>query len=201
MKTQIISGSHRLNSQSLKVAKYLENLVKSKGSDAKITDLSRGALPLWDERVWENDAEWMKIWSPIAADLRVADSLIVVVPEYSGMAAPALKNFFLFCGADLVGHKPAMLVSVSAGMGGSYPIAELRSSSYKNTHLTYTPDHVIVRDAQHVLNAEINLATPSDGLLRTRLDYSVRMLEQYAQALKLVRESGVPNYKEFANGM
>ena len=93
-----------------------------------------------------------------------------------------------------------MLVSVSAGMGGSYPIAEMRASSYKNCHLNYVPDHVIVRDATKVLNGEIAEGV-SDELTRGRITYSLAMLEQYAKALKMVRESGVPNYKDFANGM
>jgi hypothetical protein len=70
MKTQIISGSHRLNGQSFKVAKFVQKMIQQKGGEAKITELARGALPLWDERVWEGHADWKKVWDPIAADLR-----------------------------------------------------------------------------------------------------------------------------------
>jgi len=201
MKTQIISGSHRLNSQSMKVARYLKALVEKRGGQAGITDLSRNALPLWDERVWDSDPEWMKIWSPIADELSKADSLIVVVPEYHGMAGPAMKNFFLFCTPQLLAHKPAMLVGVSAGMGGSYPIAEMRASSYKNCRLNYIPDHVIVREAPKYLNDESAAPGSIDEMIRKRLEYSVSMLEQYAKALTLVRESGAVNLKDFPNGM
>jgi hypothetical protein len=65
--------------------------------------------------------------------LPAADSLIVVVPEYAGMAAAAAKNLFLFGGGDLVAHKPALLVAVSSGQGGSYFVAETRASSDKNS--------------------------------------------------------------------
>ena len=204
MKTQIISGSHRLQSQSLKVSHFLQKEIEKKGHTAGITDLSRGSLPLWDERVWESDPQWTKIWAPIADQLRAADSFVVVVPEYAGMAPPALKNFFLFCTNDLMANKPGLLVSVSAGINGAYPIAEMRASSYKNCHLNYIPDHIIVREAPKILN-DAPATDPRDKMnedfILHRIQYGIAMLEQYSKALKMVRESGIPNYKDFGNGM
>ena len=40
------------------------------------------------------------------------------------------KNFFLHCNKGELSHKPALLVSISSGNGGSYPISELRSSNF-----------------------------------------------------------------------
>ena len=50
-----------------------------------------------------------------------------------------LLNIFLLCGNGEFSHKPGLIVSVSSGNGGAYPIAELRSSSYKNTHIMWIP--------------------------------------------------------------
>ena len=205
MKTQIISGSHRENSQSMKVATYLAKVIDQKGGSAKITDLHHGALPLWDEKVWAGDPAWKALWDPIATDLRAADSLIIVTPEYAGMASPAIKNFFLFCGGDLIAHKPTMLVSVTSSLfNGAYPIQELRGSSYKNSRPLFVPDHVIVRDAEKVLNdvdPSAKPANPTDEFTRKRIDFSVNMLSEYAKAMKAVRESTALNYKEFPFGM
>ena len=82
------------------------------------------------------------------------DELVVMSPEWSGMVPAGLKNFFLLCGADHLAHKPGLIVGVSASLGGSYPIAELRTSSYKNTRLCYIPDHVIVRNVGQMLKAD-----------------------------------------------
>ena len=201
MKTHIVSGSHRLNSQSLKISKYLQRQIEKQGGSTTLTDLSRSSLPLWDERMWEGDVECLKMWSPIAEQLKAADSVIIVVPEYHGMAAPAMKNFFLYCTSDLVAHKPALLVSVSAGQNGSYPIAEMRSSSYKNCRINYIPDHVIVRDANHVLNDDAAVENATDEFIRKKITYGLVMLEQYEKALKQVRESGAVNLKDHPNGM
>lgn len=200
MKTHIVSGSHRSPSQGIKVARYLASLVGKKGGQATITDLSHNSLPQWDEGMWNDDPKWKPIWGPIADQLRAADSLIIVSPEYHGMSPAALKNFFLFCTGNLVADKPALLVGVSAGMGGSYPIAELRSSSYKNSRICYLPEHLIVRHAEKVLNDDAP-ASPEDEYLRKRAAWAVDLLEQYERALKPMRESGKINYKDFPNGM
>jgi NAD(P)H-dependent FMN reductase len=116
------------------------------------------------------------------------------------MVPPALKNFFLLCGTDLLAHKPGLIVTVSAGTGGSYPVTELRTSSYKNTRLCYIPDHVIVRNVGHMLQGN-QAADEHDAALRERIDYSLRVLVEYAKALRLVRESGVIDLKAFPYGM
>ena len=199
MKTHILSGSHRANSQSAKVGKYIGQRIESKGGQVTMTELALNALPLWDEGMWNDDPKWKPIWEPIANQLRAADSLVVITPEYSGMASAAIKNLFLFCGGDLIAHKPALLVAVSAGQGGSYPIAEMRASSYKNAKHVYLPEHIIVRDAEKVLNG--SSTGPNEDLLRKRIDYSLDLLSEYEKALKPIRASGLLNYKEFRNGM
>ena len=200
MKTHIVSGSHRAQSQSSKVAKYLASEIEKRGGEATVTELFHNALPLWDEGMWSGDPKWKPIWSPIEAKLRQADSLIMVTPEYAGMASAAIKNLFLFCGGDLIAHKPTLLVAVSAGQGGSYPIAEMRASSYKNSKQIYIPEHILVKDAEKVLNGETSTG-PNEDYLRKRIAYALNLLELYESALKPVRASDVLNYKDFPFGM
>jgi azobenzene reductase len=200
MNTHIISGSHRSPSQSAKVSHFLASRIRARGGKAGVTELALNALPLWDEGMWNEDPKWKPIWNPIRDQLRAAQSLIVVVPEYAGMASAAIKNFFLFCSGDLIAHKPTLLVGVSAGQGGSYPIAEMRASSYKNSRQLYIPDHLIIKEAEKVLNGDTATGS-SDEYYRKRIEYSLSVLEKYESALQGVRESGVFNYKDYPNGM
>jgi azobenzene reductase len=204
LNTHIVSTSHRNPSQSAKVAQFLKARIVSLGGKAQVTELAHNALPLWDEGMWSGDPKWKPIWGPIEAQLRAADSLIVVVPEYAGMAAAAAKNFFLFCGGDLIAHKPTLLVGVSAGQGGSYPIVEMRASSYKNSRQVYIPDHLIIKEAEQVLNEAIapdEHHRKNDEYLRGRIDYSLNVLSKYEKALKPMRESGILNLKAYPFGM
>jgi NAD(P)H-dependent FMN reductase len=202
MKTVIISGSHRADSQSMRVAQFTKKRIVHLGGEASIIDLSHNALPLWDEGMWSGDQKWKSIWAPIAEKLRGADSLVLVTPEYAGMASPALKNFFLFLGGDLVAHKPAAIISVTtSAFSGSYPVQELRGSSFKNCRLVYIPDHVIVRTADKLLVGDQVEPNSADFFTRQRIDYSIVMLKEYAQALAPIQKSQHLNYKEMPFGM
>jgi multimeric flavodoxin WrbA len=155
---------------------------------------------VWDESVWSGDARWQELWGPISKTLRESDALVVVAPEWAGMVPPGLKNFFLLCATKEVGHKPALIVSVSSGVGGTYPVAELRVSSYKNNRLVYIPEHVIIRNVGESLHGD-EPANDRDRDLRRRLHHALGILIEYGKALGQVRASGVVDYKEFPFGM
>ncbi|RHX78519.1 NADPH-dependent oxidoreductase [Leptospira yasudae] len=200
MKLAIIAGPHRKVSQSAKVAGWIGKRLETLGHQAWILDLGNHKLPIWDDSFWDGGEYWDGIWKPIEAELKNADALVFVSPEYSGMASPGLKNFILYCNTATVGHKPVLIATVSASRGGAYPVAELRMSSYKNTKLCYIPEHIIVRDAEHVLNGPDSVSK-EDSYLRDRIDFALKILVSYGDALKAVRDSGVTVKKEFANGM
>jgi NAD(P)H-dependent FMN reductase len=212
MKIAIIVGSHRPNSESLKVGSFVQKELENLSSETYLLNLGENILPLWDEGVWENDPKWDKVWSPISNQLTNCDGFVIISPEYGGMATPALKNFFLLCGNGELAHKPAVIIGVSASRGGSYPIAELRMSSYKNTQIVYLPDHIIVREVESVLNNnlvpkqdlqmenEVKL-TKDDIYIRSRINYSLQILLEYAKNLEMVRKSGKINLPKYPYGM
>lgn len=198
----IISGSHRKNSQSSKVARHIQGVLTGQmGLEADLIDLAGNPLPLWDDSYWQDGSDLKNKFAPYANRLKAADAFVLVSPEWAGMAAPGLKNFLLYCSPNEMGHKPALIVTVSAARGGAYPVAELRGSSYKNIFLTYIPDHVIVRDVGDVLNDPAKSASKDDDYIRERIAYSLKILGEYAGALKAVRESGLIDYKTYPFGM
>jgi NAD(P)H-dependent FMN reductase len=202
MKFFILSGSHRAEAQSLKVANYIRTVLEAEhaGAQAHLYSLSGNPLPLWDEA---SGGAPDAVWDPISAELKAADALVVVTPEWGGMATPGVKNFLLNCTADEIGHKPGLIVTVSASRGGSYPVAELRMSGFKNNRLAWLPEHVIVHHVEKNFTAPDSAADLSkeDTTLRQRLRYALRLLEEYGKALKGVRASGVIDHKTFRSGM
>ncbi len=204
MKISIISGSHRKNSQSTKVARFMQQSLEQNRlcDDTWFFDLADNPLPLWDEGVWEGDPAWQERMGPIHAQLSKSDGFIIVSPEWHGQVPAGLKNFFLLCGRDQLGHKPALITSVSAGDGGAYPVAELRMSSYKNNRICYIPEQIIVRHVESVLNDDPAQNDPaSDSYYRDRIQYALGILSEYAKALGQVRASGVTDTDVFKNGM
>lgn len=197
----LISGSHRTASETGRVADYLAaRLVQNHGVSADVLKLDGNPLPLWDEQAWQPESALAHQFAPFADRLKKADGLVVLTPEWAGMAAAALKNFMLYTHESMVGHKPALLVSVSAGTGGSYPIVELRTSSYKNNKIAYLPEHLIVRNVTNVMKGETP-ANKDDEYIRGRADFALNILVRYAGALKSVRADGSMFNEKYPFGM
>jgi NAD(P)H-dependent FMN reductase len=200
MQVVIIAGSNRRPSNSRKVSDFIAAKAAQGGfTDAHVIDLHETVLPLWDESVWTGEGAWKAVWLPVRDKLQAADALVLVAPEWAGMVPAHLKNLLLYCSNKELAHKPAMIAGVSSGMGGAYPVSELRISGWKNNRLLFVPDHVIIRDANNLLNGD----TPQSKIdedVRARVVYSVRMLGEYAKAMRLVRASGVPDYKTYPFG-
>ena len=202
MKFFVLSGSPRAEAQSLKVARYLQAALPQEVSGAEVFlySLSGNPLPLWDEAAGGAPEE---TWGPVSQQLQVADALVVVTPEWNGMATPAVKNFLMSCSAAEVGHKPGLIVTVSAGRGGTYPVAELRMTGTKNNRLMWMPEHVIVQHVEGSLIVADGDASigKEDAAIRARLRYALRLLGAYGVALRQVRSSGVVDHGAFRNGM
>ena len=85
MKISIISGSHRQNSQSIKVAKHIEKTLLKTGlsDDTYLLSLAGNPLPLWDESIWEGDENWKRILNPISEELESSDGFVIIAPALS----------------------------------------------------------------------------------------------------------------------
>ncbi|UJS25416.1 NAD(P)H-dependent oxidoreductase [Thiothrix winogradskyi] len=204
MKIMIISGSHRENSQSDKVARYIaQSLLDNKqATTTEVFSLAGNPLPLWDEGIWNGEAKWQALLNPLSEKLATSDGFVIIAPEWHGQVPAGLKNFFLLWGAGELAHKPALIVAVSSSDGGAYPVAELRMSSYKNNRICYIPEQLIVRNVESVLNADpIQNKPEADSYFRERIVYAGGILCAYATALKSVRESGVTETAVFRFGM
>lgn len=204
MKLLIISASQRAGSQSAKVGRYIAEssfLSPHAMGYASIhhLELCQFNLPFWDG---EEDNKG-KHWPEIMQRVDEADALVLITPEWGGMASPLLKNFLLMCTREETAHKPALLISVSSGIGGTYPIVEVKMNALKNNKLVPIPDHLIIRNVSNVLNAVPE--GERDIALRERVQYSLYMLHQYAQALAPIRERHIgqayPKQQEYCYGM
>lgn len=203
MKITIINGSSRKQAQSLKVAGFIEGMLRDKGLCDEVyrLDLTDNPLPLWDESIWSGDEEWNALLAPISEQLASSDGFVVIAPEWHGMVPSGLKNFFMFWGKGELAHKPALIVTVSSGDGGSYPVAELRMSSYKNNRICYIPEQLIIRNVESVLNEQGDNNPDADSYFRERSEFALKILREYAIAMQAVRASGATFDERFKNGM
>ena len=204
MKIGIISGSHRNPSQSEKVARHIEKQLADMFDDIEpwLFTLADNPIPLWEESIWDDDPVWVERLADLKQKLSDSDGFVIISPEWHGQVPAGLKNFFLMFNRFQLGHKPALIITVSSADGGAYPVAELRMSSYKNNRICYLPEHVILRNVESILNDDAKDNDESaDGYFRERIDWALGILRGYAVALKGMRANTEIFHDKFGNGM
>lgn len=199
MKISVIATSHRQKSQSQRISHILQSNLNRLNPNLDIFSLDLGEtnLPLWSPDKKNGNGIWGDTWKKISTNFNETDGFIVIVPEYGGMASPSAKNLFLLCDEGELAHKPSLIVSVSSGLGGAYPVADLRSFSYKNTHIMWIPENIIIRNVEHFNPGFHGEEIPS--WLDRRIEYTLNLLLAYSSNMKPLRE--VINRKDFGNGM
>lgn len=196
-KIAVIVGSQRCDSQSAKIGREVKKRLPP-NVEAELLDLAETPLPFWDGSVAELERQQLE---SIGEWLSDCDGFVVISPEWHGMVPAALKNFFLHYSSAQFAHKPALIVSVSAGESGSYPVIELRASSYKNSRICYLPEHLIIRQVESVFNHQESENDPRlQAYLSDRMDYALGVLVAYADGMKGVRDN-LPDGSAFRNGM
>jgi len=199
MNISVIASSHRENSQSNRISEIIASRLLNINNSIKlnIIDLASYNLPLWSPDKNKDAGVWGNTWINLSKKLNESDGFIMVVPEYGGMATPQAKNLFLLCDKGELAHKPGLIVSISSGTGGAYPISELRSSSYKNTHIMWIPENIIIRSVEQFLPGMHGNDIPD--WIDNRLDYCLKILLAYSENMKPL--SKLINRKDFGNGM
>ena len=204
MNITIVSGSHRKVSQSIKIAKAIKSALKpfKECDEANIFDLANNPLPLWNEDLRKVGNPSNSLLESVSKKLAYSDAFIIISPEWHGIVPAGLKNFFLMWGKGELAHKPALIVTVSSGDGGSYPVAELRMSSYKNNRICFLPEHLIIRNVESVFNDnQIDNNSSSQEYFENRLDYCLKQLLTYGKAFQQIRKSDAVSIKKYGSGM
>ena len=196
MNLLIITGSHRKKSETNRIANVLKKNYSLVFESVLTHNLSQMNLPYWDEGVWNNDEKWQNILTPIRKDIKKSDAFILITPEWGGMVPPKLKNYLLLGDQEIFGHKPALIISISAGMGGAYPVNELRTSGYKNTKINFIPEHIILRNVESLFVSNNDL----DKRLFKRINYCINLLFEYAKAMTYVRNKDL-GFEKYPYGM
>lgn len=201
LKIAVISGSQRANSNSLKVSRLICNLLTKKKLNSYLISLEEEPLPFWNEDIDTSESPSNRAWTPIKKELRECEGLVIVTPEWNGTATPALKNFLQYCGLDEVGHKPGLIVSITTGLSGTYPITDIKLSTNKNNRLCFLPENMVIKNVHKFLDDIDGCTSPITKDLLSRLEYCLTLLQGYSEALTSLRAKNIINKVDFKNGL
>ncbi len=195
MNILVISASMRGESQSLKIANYLKLRLEKQEQLALVLDLHKFNLPIYDdgETKAKNNDELLSM-------LVKAEGYVFVSPEWNGMMSVGLANMMHYVDHEMA-HKPVMLVGVSSGRGGTYPLAQMRLMGHKNTHYVLSPENLIVGGVKDMLNDQNTDESAPDISVKNRAEYALKILVEYSKALKSIRDSGVVDMTLFPSGV
>lgn len=118
MNIEIISGSPRANSNTVRVAKFLNTELSKhlNNHNVNLLDVRDYPLPMI-QQVWGTIEQVPEQWKPLAERIFNTDAFIIVTPEYNGSYSPAMKN--LLDHFPKQKRKPFGIVTASPGaMGG-----------------------------------------------------------------------------------
>lgn len=143
MKVQIISSSIRDGRASHSVALFLQNWVqKNTESEVHIIDLKERNFPLFHERLSFQEEKHAGA-QQFSEEIKEADAVIIVAPEYNGSFPASLKNVIDVLYAEWQ-KKPVVLAPISVGdMAGAQVAMQLSFVLYKiGAYVTKSRFHV-----------------------------------------------------------
>ncbi len=141
----IISGTNRVGSNTLKVAKEYQRLLKEKSIDSEL-------LSLEGINLLKRDADFERIENEMIIPI---DNYIFISPEYNGSFPGALKMLFDTGKThSLWWHKKAMLTGVSTGRAGNLRGMDHLAGVLNHVKVTVLPNQLPISSVDKLMDAD-----------------------------------------------
>lgn len=143
MKYTIISGTNRSGSNTLKVARQYQQLLKNKGVEATVVSLEGVDLN-----------QKTKDWAEVEREVLVpTDKFIFILPEYNGSFPGALKTMIDMSDYRKVWPgKKALLTGVSTGRAGNLRGMDHLTGSLNYLRVNVHPNKLPISTVDKLLN-------------------------------------------------
>lgn len=141
----IISGTNRVGSNTLKVAKEYQRILKEKSIDSEL-------LSLEGINLLKRDADFERIENEMIIPI---DNYIFISPEYNGSFPGALKMLFDTGKThSLWWHKKAMLTGVSTGRAGNLRGMDHLAGVLNHVKVTVLPNQLPISSVDQLMDAD-----------------------------------------------
>ena len=169
--TTIISGTNRSDSNTLKVAKYYQRQLETKGLATTLLDLKE--LPpnfIIDDLYGQKSDSFRKIQELITQ----SQKFLFVIPEYNGSYPGVLKTFIDACAfPESFYEKKACLVGISTGKYGNVRGIEHFSGVCAYLHLNVMPLRL------HISNIKVELNESEDLFSEDTLRFTNQQMDKF----------------------
>lgn len=189
MKFVVLVGSVRSDRQGIRVARYVERSLTSRGHDVTLVDPVALQLPLLDRMYKEYEkGKAPAVLEQLATLYRAADAFVVVSGEYNHSIPPALSNLLDHFLEEYF-FRPSAIVCYSAGAFGGVRAAMQLRAMLCELGMPSISSLFAIPKVQDVFDEQ---GRASDPAIERRFGRFVAELEWYANALHDGRAKGVP---------
>ena len=132
----VISGTNRLQNNSIRVARHVAGLYRELGEPAELLDLQELPPGAFDPGVFAEKPE--SLTRGFTDKILSADGLVVIVPEYNGSFPGILKHFVdLLPFPESFNCRPVAFIGLAAGYHGGLRAVEQMQMvfAYRNAFL------------------------------------------------------------------
>ncbi|WP_116169631.1 NADPH-dependent FMN reductase [Pedobacter agri] len=151
----IIAATNRPNSNTLKVAKYYQQQLKLKGSDANLFSLEHLPADVLNTDMYGKRSVAFQIIQDLISS---TEKFIFVMPEYNGSYPGVLKVLVDACNyPDSFYDKKAALIGVSSGKYGNIRGVDHFTGVCHYVHLHVLPLRIHIPNIKQELNENGNL--------------------------------------------
>jgi NAD(P)H-dependent FMN reductase len=148
----IISGTNRPHSNTLRIAKYYQKVLKLKGLETQLLSLEELPDTLIKTDLYGNRSEAFK---PIQELVAKTEKFLFVIPEYNGSFPGVLKTFIDACNfPESFYNKKACLVGISSGKYGNIRGVDHFAGICSYLHLHVMPLRIHVSAIKQEMNED-----------------------------------------------
>ena len=145
----IISGTNRKESNSLKVAKSYQILLKYKGLESQILDLSKLPINFVQNMYGEHSEEVKEL---IDKKIAKVSNFVFVIPEYNGTYTGMVKLFLDGISPKNFNHKNTILVGVASGRAGNIVGLEHFTTVLNHLKIEVLSNKMILSGIENLIN-------------------------------------------------
>ncbi|MBI1292706.1 NADPH-dependent oxidoreductase [bacterium] len=167
---QVISGTNRAGSNTLKVAKIIADMYRARGAEVGLLDLQDLPADLFSPASYGAKPA---AFAPFQDAVLGADGLHVVFPEYNGSFPGVLKYFIdMLKFPESFEHRCVAYTGVSAGLWGNIRGVEQLQLVFNYRNAYNLPERTWLNQIQGKLNPEGTAITDAfqAGLLAAQVD-------------------------------
>ena len=170
----VISGTNRLDSKTLTIARWCMKKLSELGEECQLLDLTKLNIPILASSMYEEDNQHPCISALQEKYLIQSDHWLVISPEYNGSFPGVLKLFIDAVSVSQVketfSHKKVSLIGIASGRAGNFRGMEHLTGIFNYLNVLVMPNKLPISSIKNILTSEESIVGDTVQVLEAYID-------------------------------